>query len=407
MKILILYRHFWPDSPPYAAMLRSIGRRLVAEGHEVTVWCEKPCYKLGDFALDAPARETLDGIRVERMGRLPFSRRSDLVRLAGKLAFVPRLIGKALLRRLGGERYDLVWTATIPPVMQGWAGRVVAQLFGARLLYHCQDLYPELANFMGMWPERGLASRLLAPIERNTRNRAAALVTLSDDMAQTARGLAPGAKVEIVNNFMLEDFDGSGETAPAPVERAAGAPIRIGFAGNIGQFQALDKVVGAMELVGSDAGIEFELMGDGKAKPSLRAQAHGMERVRFLDHRPFAEAQQAIARYDLGLISVEPDIYRVAYPSKTLTYLGLGVPLLAIIEPESELARMIVREDIGFVVGERDSKAIAARLAEAVAARDRLPAMREQARKYYDTVMSTQARLDQWAALLARLEEAR
>lgn len=411
MKILILYRHFWPDSPPYASMLRSIGRRLVADGHEVTVWCERPCYKSGDLEIDVPSRETVDGIRVDRMSRLPFSHLSGLVRTAGKLAWVPRLAGKAVRQWLRGERYDLVWTATIPPVMQGCAGRFAARLFGARLLYHCQDLYPELANYMGFWPENSFPSRMLGSLERRTRERAAALVTLSEDMGRTARTLAPAAQVEIVNNFMLEDFTAPGALAASspensPPDRKIGDPVRIGFAGNLGHFQALDKVVDAFGMLPSNTPLEFDLMGEGKAKASLERQAQGMTRIRFLDHRPFAEAQQAIAGYDLGLISIEPKIYRVAYPSKTLTYLGLGVPLFAIVEPDSELALMIVRENIGFVVGERDSAAIAQRLSEVAASAETLLAMRRNAKRHYDAVMSTHARLNAWSELVRRLEQA-
>jgi glycosyltransferase involved in cell wall biosynthesis len=405
MKILVLYRHFWPDSPPYATKLRSIGRRLVADGHEMTVWCEAPSYKKSDLALDAPRLETLDGIRVERMSRLPLVHGSRLMRTLGKLLFVPRLLAKAVVRKLRGQRYDLVWTATIPPVLQGWAGRTIARLFGARFLYHCQDLYPELATYMGMWPRNGMLYRILSPIERRTRQRATALVTLSSDMANTAAALAPGARIEVINNFMLDVFSEGGEPVPQQRPRPSGGRITIGFAGNIGQFQALDAVVDAYCRLPAETPLELEFMGDGEAKPSLVRQAQGRSSIRFLPHRPFAEARQLIAAYDLGLVSVEPNIYRVAYPSKTLTYLGLGVPVLAIIEPESELARMIEDEGIGFAVGQRDSTGIASRLAEIAASADSLAAMRTRALAYYEEVMSTEARLNQWAALIKELEQ--
>jgi glycosyltransferase involved in cell wall biosynthesis len=405
MKILVLYRHFWPDSPPYATKLRSIGRRLVAEGHEMTVWCEAPSYKVSDLGIDVPRRETLDGIHVERMAHLPLARRSSLVRTLAKLAFVPRLLAKALIRKLRGERYDLVWTATIPPVVQGWAGRAIARLFGARFLYHCQDLYPELAIHMGIWPKDGMISRILSPIERRTRQRAATVVTLSSDMAATATALSPGAKVEIINNFMLDVFSDAVEPVPQKSPQPGTRRITIGFAGNIGQFQGLDAVIDAFSRLPAETPLDLEFMGDGGTRPSLVRQAQGLRHVRFLPHRPFAEARRVIAAYDLGLVSVEPNIYRVAYPSKTLTYLGLGVPVLAIIEPESELARMIESEGLGFVVGQRDSHAIASRLTEIAASPDRLTAMSARARSYYEKVMSTEARLNQWAALINELEQ--
>ena len=405
MKILVLYRHFWPDSPPYATKLRSIGRRLVADGHEMIVWCEAPSYKKSDLALDSPRRETLDGIRVERMRRLPLAHGSRLMRTLGKLAFVPRLLAKALIRKLRGERYDLVWTATIPPVLQGWAGRTIARLFGARFLYHCQDLYPELATHVGMWPKDGLLCRILSPIERRTRQRAAALVTLSADMAATAAALTPGARIEVINNFMLDAFSETAEAVPQKRAEPGERRITVGFAGNIGQFQALDAVVDAFRQLPAETPLDLEFMGDGEAKPSLERRAQALSSIRFLPHRPFTEARHAIAAYDLGLVSVEPNIYRVAYPSKTLTYLGLGVPVLAIIEPESELARMIETEGLGFVVGQRDSAVIASRLADIAASPDRLAEMSRRACAYYEEVMSTDARLDQWSALISRLEQ--
>ena len=66
MRILIIYRHFWPDSPPYASLLRSIAGRLVRDGHQVEIWTEQPGYKSADTRKRAPRREQLDGIRVER-----------------------------------------------------------------------------------------------------------------------------------------------------------------------------------------------------------------------------------------------------------------------------------------------------------------------------------------------------
>src|SRR5690606_10824629 len=116
MKILIVYRHFWPDSSPYASLLRSIGGHLVKQGHDVTIWCEQPCYKAADRMHTAPKTEILDGISVERFSRLPLSNRISIIGTLDKLMFLPLLLGKALRRKISGDKYELVWTATIPPV---------------------------------------------------------------------------------------------------------------------------------------------------------------------------------------------------------------------------------------------------------------------------------------------------
>ena len=45
MRILIVYRYFWPDTPPYATMLRDISRWLAEAGHDVEILTAQPSYK--------------------------------------------------------------------------------------------------------------------------------------------------------------------------------------------------------------------------------------------------------------------------------------------------------------------------------------------------------------------------
>ena len=62
MKILFVYRHFWPDSPPYASMLRTISRHLVEQGHTVEVWTEMPTYQDAVGNIDPARSEVVDGV---------------------------------------------------------------------------------------------------------------------------------------------------------------------------------------------------------------------------------------------------------------------------------------------------------------------------------------------------------
>ena len=64
---------------------------------------------------------------------------------------------------------------------------------------------------------------------------------------------------------------------------------------------------------------------------------------------PFAQAKQLVTDSCVGLVSLTPDIFRVAYPSKFITYAGLGVPILALVEPESQLGQELETAQIGAV----------------------------------------------------------
>lgn len=403
MRILAIYRHFWPDSPPYAAMLRTITAHLAAEGHDVHVLAEQPCYKTTDRALSRPARERVDGVSVRRLGRLPGQNLALFGRLA-LLLFPARVVLAALLARLRGERYDLVWTATIPPGINGLAGRIAARLLGAKFLYHFQDIYPELQTNAGNWKKGGFLDRLVGAIDNGNANAAQAMIVLSGDMADTvaARGIER-TKISIINNFMIDEFDGHA-TPEIPTNLQKSAGFTAIFAGNVGRFQGLEAVVEAARTLATTAPeVEIFILGDGAAKASLQAQAKDLPNVRFHGHLPFESAQEVIAQADLGLVSVDAGIFRTAYPSKTLTYLGLGVPVLAVIEPQSELARTLTEQGLGYVAQGREPADIADAIEQAASNRPQTHAMRDRAREYYAAHLSKDAVLAQWSALIAQM----
>jgi glycosyltransferase involved in cell wall biosynthesis len=410
VKILILYRHFWPDSPPYAAMLRSIAAHLVAAGHEVTIWAEMPVYKQSDGDLSPPRREVLDGIQVERFRRLPLWHRSGFVRTLAKLAYVPRIIAKALTAKAAGYEFDLVWTATIPPVLQGWCGRTVARIFAAKFLYHCQDLYPEIAVQSGMITEGGLLHRMGKAIEGKTRASADMLVTLSADMEATAAQLRSPRQSAIVNNFLLESFSqqrsSSAKTVPSGHSQhissgdADESTIRIVFAGNVGRFQGLSQFVEGFLDACETTPLHLTILGEGRALDDLKRQASGSPHIRFRNHLPFSDAAAVIAAHDFGLVALEPELYRYAYPSKTLTYFGLGLPVLAMVEPESELARLIEANGLGSVFPARSPKNIAAALCQLGRGADALPVLKANAARHYAERLATPARLNDWGTLI-------
>ena len=402
MRILAVYRHFWPDSPPYASMLRTITAHLVQDGHEVSVLSEQPGYKAGDRAISAPVAETISGVRVRRLRRLPGGRFNLFHKAAGAL-FPVRVVLNALVRRLRGERYDILWTATIPPAINGLGGWVAARLLGAKFVYHLQDIYPELAVHAGNWPERGLLSRTIGWIDRLNTQRADACIVLSDDMARTveARGVDSGA-VHVINNFMLDGFERD-TVVPAELAKTSGR-VRIIFAGNIGRFQGLEAFIEAARRIEHELpDVEFILLGDGVQVKTLKSAAHDLSNVRFVPHMPFDAAKSVIATADFGLVSLQAGIYRTAYPSKTLTYLGLGVPVLAVIEPESVLARTILDEGVGTVAVDPSPDAIADAIRQAYTYRSEITDMRARAIKLYQSTLSSKAALAKWSRLIRSL----
>ena len=228
--------------------------------------------------------------------------------------------------------YDLITVTTIPPVIMGVAARTIRRLTGIPYIYHCMDLYPEVAELAGLAPHRQL-TRLARRLDTTTCRRAAAVVVLSEDMRATllARGL-DGDNIVVCNNFaVLEDADEPvADVLPEDPNR-----FRITFAGNLGRFQGLDDLVDAAHRIAPQhPELDVVFIGAGVSRAALQTRAGALlgQQIHFIDHQPVAGAALALAHSQLAVVSLRPGIYRVAYPSKTATCLAAGCRLLAVVE---------------------------------------------------------------------------
>jgi glycosyltransferase involved in cell wall biosynthesis len=217
--------------------------------------------------------------------------------------------------------------------------------------------------------------------------------------AIAARGLSTD-NVEILNNFQLQSFDGEG-SMPEGLEKPEGS-FRILFAGNLGRFQGLETILEAMALLDDLPAIRLDLLGDGVGRISLEQLAGSRlnQSVFFHGYQPVENTVHVIKTCDLGLIALNPDIYRHAYPSKTMTYLGVGASILLVIEAESELAQMVARERIGYHVAQNNPEALAAVIRQAYIERAELDGMRMRSKALAERSFTAEAVLPRWSELV-------
>ncbi len=223
-------------------------------------------------------------------------------------------------------------------------------------------------------------------------------MVLSQDMAETLRHRRIARKLPIhtINNFLLADF---GEAANPPPELRKPPRIRrFIFAGNLGKFQNLELLVeGLVACLDRRPDAELLLLGEGEVKPSLESRWGDHPRVRFGPYLPYVQAKELIAEADVGLVSLTADIYRVSYPSKVLTYIGLDLPMLALVEPGSQLAREIEENGLGAVPSEATPAAVADAADHLLAG----AADKQTVGDYHRVKCSEDKVLQQWGELLS------
>ncbi len=372
---------------------------FASQGHEVVVYTAQPSYN--DVKQDRqPWREVLGGVDVIRVPLLPERKRWTATRAANAVLFLLRAVCHVCMR----SRYNLIIANTFPPILNGVALRLIRRLRNIPYVFHCQDIHPESARLIGKL-RAGWAYKMMLRSDTRTCRKAERVVALSGDMLASlkSRGL-PDHNMVVINNPPLDSL--SGAAAWSPSFQPSSNVFRVLFAGNIGSAQGLDLVIRAAHLIRHEQEIHFVFMGEGSAKSRLVELAGELNNktVFFEPFQPIETAWAAMRDASIGLVPLYPGLFRYAFPSKSMTYLSAGCPLLAIIEEESELAHTIREHDLGYLVSQRDPAALAAAIHHAWMERDKwTPARRTALKDVGDRLYGRQRMLTAWDRLITHL----
>lgn len=402
LRILAIHRYFWPDTPPYASMLRAIVRRWAEDGHSVEVLSTQPSYKPDAAIPRQPTIENIDGFQVRRIN-LPVEAGKPFIRLWNILLFSLSILAYVIRQ----PRFDVIMISTSPPVISGLVGLLAAKLCGARLIYHCMDIHPEIGKISGEFKHPAVFS-MLRWLDSATCRTAAKVVVLSKDMenALRLRERSWANNIAIINNFSIPTYDQVSCSVPMEFVKKEGV-FRVIFAGNLGRFQGLESFVDAMLQLSERNDIEFVFMGGGRGLLELKALAENRRQsnIRFFPHQPTSIAKGIIAEADLCVVSLLPKIIQYAYPSKTMAYLEGGRPLLVSVELDSELAVMVDNEKMGVAVAPGDVDGIASAIKTLADNRNEWKTMQEHASARGAELFSENATLDSWSGLINELQQ--
>ena len=390
-RALAVHRYFYPDTAPYATILKNIVEKWAEQGHQVEVLSSKPSY---GTLLNNNQNADISGYTVTRLNLKP-ERKKPLTRLLNAIKLCAFLSKKILF----SKKYDVVMISTVPPVIGAWVAAVCCKLRGTRFVYHVMDVHPEIGAISGEF-KRPIVFKILSAMDRFSCRIANPVVVLSNDMRMSIkkRGVRD---VEVIPNF---EIGTAVNEDPLPYKPKKDS-VSILFAGNMGRFQGLDKLLLGLAECEADIKKRVELifMGEGTEKEkliSLASEKKLNESVVFLEPKPVEVAKQMMQVADFGFVSLVSDIYRYAYPSKVSTYLAQGLPVWAHVEANSELARSIQRNGIGIVSDSRQEESLQEGFKKLLSLAPGSEISRHSVREYSEKELSKSKILVGWAELI-------
>lgn len=412
MRITLIHRYFWPDTPPYAHILRDVAVALGAAGHDVTVLTCQPSYNRSEVRRAAATEQLAPGVVVRRW-RVFDDRRSSALKVVNLMSFC----GRIAINGLRSGRRDVVMAASAPPIAVAKTASWLAKARGASFVSHKQDIYPEVVLAPGIM-QPGWVASILRWVDARTDRGATRVVVLSEDMAETvrSRGVAR-ERIAVINNFdpwligaAMDDDVATVDAASVGHDFVPNRPLTVAFAGNLGRFQNIETVIESAVLLRDDPSVVFHFFGDGalRAEIETTVDRERLENVHIHGYQPPERVAEFLRESaDLGIVSLAPGVIRAAYPSKTMSYLRQGCAVLVLVEEDSELARTIVSAGAGVHSDPTDAGELAEALRKLAERRDDLAEAGVRARALYSAQFNPQRQLALWLGMFDDLSRGR
>ena len=365
MNVCFFNRSYWPDQAATGQLLTELAQDLVRDyGCSVSVVAGPALHacERSSISLWPVTREEHQGVRILRANGTRLPRRKFVGRAANYLTYFASACAATL--QIGPQ--DVVVSLTDPPIL-GLAALSAARRVGARFVFLCEDIFPEVASLLEDF-HNTTVNRTLDRINKRLVREADAVVALGDRMKRRLveeKG-APADRVRVIHNWADCDAiePGSKDNAFSRAH-ALHDKFVIMHSGNVGMSQNLDLLIEAAARLQSRDRLVIAIVGDGARRGPLQEMAtqRGLTNVRFFPYQPKELLHESFATADAFLVSLKPGLEGYIVPSKLYGILAAGRPFVAAVDPSCEAAAIATGEACGIVARPGDLDALVGAMA--------------------------------------------
>lgn len=350
----------WVVSELYYPEMTSTGYYLtkIAEGltdsFDVKVLCGQPNYSARGTR--APNRECHNRVEIFRAFGTTLDKNVIFFRLINMLSLSFSIFLRALREF---RQNDLILVVTTPPSLPFVAALAsISKKSEYALLIH--DNYPEILIAAGKASNNSLTVKFLQKANGWLYRRAKKIIVVGRDMKQMIEQKIGAANalqripVEVIQNWAeLEQVE------PRPrAENPLLEKLKIKekfvflYAGNMGYPNDLESIVECAGKLLNDPRFHFIFLGGGVKRKWLENETcqRKLNNITLLNPLPRSEQTVFLNACDVAIVSLVKKMWGVSMPSRTYNILAAGKPILALTDADSEVAKVIEEDKVGWVV---------------------------------------------------------
>lgn len=265
-------------------------------------------------------------------------------------------ITRAIKKYLKNDKFDLVLYST-PPITLVKPITFIKKRDNAKTYLMLKDIFPQNAVDLGMLKTHGLKGILYKFFRKKEKK----LYAISDKI-----GCMSQANVDYIlkhnseiNPKKVEIFPNCIEPVDVSLTAEEKREMRIKYdipldktvfvyGGNLGKPQGIPFIIDCLRAEKENDRVFFLIVGDGTEYGKLEqfAKAEKPANFKLMKRLPSEEYDKMIAACDVGMIFLDHRFTIPNFPSRLLSYMQAGLPVLACTDPNTDVGKVI--EEGGF-----------------------------------------------------------
>lgn len=334
---------------------------------DVTVICVVPSYGgtiEEKYKIQKYYFEELNGVKIIRIRVPEFNKSNKISRIKNIVTY---FFGALSASRKAG-RQDYVFTISQPPVLGGLLGVVGKWQKRAKMIYCIQDFNPE--QIMAVhYSKNKLILKLMMIVDKFNCRHSDLVITVGRDLVDTLKKRFKNKNVP--KHIMINNWIDEKEVYPLSADnehvlefkRKFGLENKfiIMYSGNIGLYYDLENLMkvlkrfrkgyttkgiyepGPKTTDGRDVVFAFVGAGSVLDKLVIYTKKHQFENVIFIPYQDKANLIYSLNAGDVHWCVSAKGIKGVSCPSKAYGIMGVGKPIIGVLEEGSEV-RMLIEE---------------------------------------------------------------
>lgn len=325
-------------------------REFIRNGHEV--YCISPAEKRTGIETHLEENGHLLKIKIGN------TQKTNIIEKGISTLLIESQFIAAIKKYFSNIKFDLVLYST-PPITLANAVQFIKQRDGAKTYLLLKDIFPQNAVDLGMMSTKGAKGL----IYKYFRNKEKKLYQLSDRIGCMSRANVDyvinnnpdvdPTKVEICPNCIeIQDMRLTEQERSAMRDKYGIPKDKTVFVygGNLGKPQGIPFIIECLKTQLTNDKAYFLICGDGTEFSKLQGffETAKPSNMKLMKRLPKEDYDRMIAACDVGMIFLDHRFTIPNFPSRLLSYMQAGLPVLACTDPNTDVGHVIVEGGFGW-----------------------------------------------------------